>query len=105
MQLLKIIPRITYKMIVEESGFLHVLENKAHVMADRGFKHIDELLMPKSNMLIRPPSVSIKNKNSKQDVKHSKRIASLRIHIERVISRIREYAVLEPHACVHSSLL
>lgn len=39
--------RTTDKMIVEESGFLNVLENNAHVMADRGFKHIDELLMKK----------------------------------------------------------
>jgi len=97
--------RITDKKIVEESGFLKNLENGAHIMADRGFKHIDEFLAAGNNVLVRPPSVSSTVKSSKQKVKEAKRIASLRIHIERVISRIREYAILQPHAQVHRSLI
>lgn len=97
--------RTTDKMIVEQSGFLNMLESGAHIMADRGFKHIDELLSARNNVLVRPPSVSSTLKSSKQEVKQAKRIASLRIHIERVISRIREYALLQPHARVHRSLI
>lgn len=97
--------RTSDRMIVEESGFLGVLEDGAHVMADRGFKNIDELLSTKNNVLVRPPSVSSKQKSSKEEVKTAKKIASLRIHIERVISRIREFDILKPHATVNLNLV
>lgn len=91
--------------IVNESGFLDLPESGADIMADRGFKHIDEVLASKNVVLVRPPSVSSKTKNTKTEVKEAKRIASLRIHIERVISRIREFEILAPHACVHNKLV
>lgn len=97
--------RSTDKMIVEESTFLNKLDPGAHVMADRGFKHLEDQLAANNNQLVRPPSVLSGQKNSKQEVKESKRIASLRIHVERVISRIREFAILQPHATIHLSLV
>lgn len=54
---------------------------------------------------MRPPSVGGGSKLSKEEVMTTKRIASLRIHIERVIRRIREFKFLRPHACVHSKLI
>ena len=69
-------------------------------MTDRSFKHIDELFPSRNNVLMRPRSVSSTLKSSKQVVKQAKRIASLRINTERVISRIGEYAILQPQACV-----
>lgn len=69
-------------------------------MADRGFKHIDSLLATKNCKLIRPPSIASGSKSTKEDVKLSKRIVSLRIHIERVIRRLREFEMLKPHACI-----
>nr|CAH7769206.1 unnamed protein product [Callosobruchus chinensis] len=51
-------------------------------MPYREFKHIDELLSQKNNILIRYPSVSSKIKNSRRKVKQSKRIGCLEIHIE-----------------------
>lgn len=30
----------------------------------------------------------------------NKRIASMRVHVERVIRRIREFDICEPHGCV-----
>ena len=44
-------------------------------------------------------------KSSKGKVLETKRIASLRIPIERVIRRLREYEMLKPHACIHHNLL
>lgn len=35
----------------------------------------------------------------------TKRIASLRIHIERVIGRLREFKTLKPYALMHLSLV
>ncbi|XP_050301063.1 uncharacterized protein LOC126739425 [Anthonomus grandis grandis] len=97
--------RTTDKMIVEESTFLAKLDPGAQVMADRGFKHLENQLLANNNQLVRPPSVSSSQKSSKNEVTESNRIASLRIHVERVISRIREFSILQPHASVHLSLV
>lgn len=86
--------------IVKESGYLDRLPNHCLIMADRGFKHIESFLNKKNCLLVRPPSVSVKEKLSKKEVKLNKRIASLRIHIERVIRRLREFDLLAPHACI-----
>nr|CAI5847320.1 unnamed protein product [Callosobruchus analis] len=64
-------------MIAEVSGFLNVLENEAHVMADRESERTDELFSKKNNTSISPPSVSTKMKHSRREVELSKRIASL----------------------------
>lgn len=73
------------------------------VMADRGFKNIVPLLDDKNIELIRPPSVNSGVKLS--DVLQGKRIAALRIHIERIIGRIREFDFLKPHAVVNHNML
>lgn len=84
--------------IVEKSQYLNVLPPNCKIMADRGFKHIEYLLQKKGCTLIRPPSVSSNSNLTKSEVIETKRIASLRIHIERVIGRLREFEFLTPHA-------
>lgn len=97
--------RATDKIIVENSGYLDILPNGAHVMADRGFKQISSLLARKHCELIRPPSVGVSEISSKEEVKEGKRIAALRIHIERVIRRLREFKMLKMHSCVNHKML
>jgi len=97
--------RISDTLITEKSGLLNVLPEECGVMADRGFKQIQTILNQKKCILIRPPTVSSNVKPSKAEVLETKRIASLRIHIERVIRRLREYEMLKPHACIHHNLL
>lgn len=41
----------------------------------------------------------------KEEVAETKRIASLRIHIERTIRRVREFKILRPHSCLHLKLV
>lgn len=67
-------------------------------MADRGFKHIECLLQKKGCTLIRPPSVSSNLNPTKSEVIKTRCIANLRIHIERVIGRLREFEFLTSHA-------
>lgn len=55
--------------------------------------------------MVRPPSVSDGTKLDSGSCKETKRIASLRIHIERLIRRIREFKYLAPHACVDIHVL
>ncbi|XP_050311187.1 uncharacterized protein LOC126746837 [Anthonomus grandis grandis] len=97
--------RASDAVIVEHSGFLNILPENVAIMADRGFKHIEHLLVSKNCILVRPPSVSGTVKSSKDEVFETKRIASLRIHVERVIRRIREFSSLAPHACIDIKLL
>lgn len=97
--------RITDQSIVEQSGFLGALKPGCQVMADRGFKNIDKILRTKNCTLVRPPSVKTDQKLSKEEAKNAKQIASLRVHVERLIRRVREYRMCEPHACINTRLL
>jgi hypothetical protein len=96
--------RITDTTLVEECGYLKMLPKGVQVMADRGFKHIEPLLLSRGT-LVRPPSTEQKKKSSKGQVLETKRIASLRIHIERAIRRIREFKLLKPYSCINNKLI
>lgn len=97
--------RISDVCLVENCNFLNSLPSGSQIMADRGFKHIESLLLGIGSKLIRPPSILLGNKLSKKEAKETKKIASLRIHIERIIRRIREFAFLKPHSCINSNFL
>lgn len=77
---------------------MECLPENCEVMADRGFKQIEGLLIQKKCKLIRSPRVKANTKMTKDDVIQTRRIASVRIHIERLIKRIREFYMLCPHA-------
>lgn len=84
-----------------KSGYLNKLPSGAYVLADRGFKNIENMLLEKNCTLIRPASVGQNQQSSSKEARESKQIAAIRIHIERVIRRIREFQMLRPHACVN----
>lgn len=92
--------RATDIVIVEDCGYLNHLQPGSTVMADRGFKNISTKLEQIGCGLVRPPSVSADVRSTKEEVKTSKQIAALRIHVERVIGRLREFKMLLPHACI-----
>ncbi|XP_047039351.1 uncharacterized protein LOC124644159 [Helicoverpa zea] len=95
--------RTTDTCLVESCDFVNTLEKGMVVMADRGFKHIEQFLLKSRVQLVRPPSVQSGGKLSKVEAKQTKQIASLRIHVERVIRRLREFNMLRPHACVNTN--
>ncbi|XP_054715697.1 uncharacterized protein LOC129225127 [Uloborus diversus] len=97
--------RTTDAAIVEDSGYLQMLFPQLDVMADRGFKNISHLLQQRQCNLIRPPSVSQNEAMSAEEVQLTKQIAAVRIHVERVISRLRIFAILSKHTCVDNHLL
>ncbi|XP_043201881.1 uncharacterized protein LOC122370393 isoform X1 [Amphibalanus amphitrite] len=86
--------------ILQDSGFMDCLEPGMVVMADRGFKSIEPLLRAKACYLIRPDSVGSADIPEAHRVLFSKQVASLRVHVERAIRRIREFAMVKPHAVV-----
>ncbi|XP_041988815.1 uncharacterized protein LOC121740242 [Aricia agestis] len=97
--------RVSDVNLLEQSKFLECLQPGSYILADRGFKSIESLLSQKGFALLRPPSVHTGTKLSKKEVKQTKQIASLRIHIERVIRRLREFSILKMHTVVNSNLI
>ena len=84
--------------LTRESGFLDALDRQniagMSVMADRGFtiKSQIERLGAKLNI---PLFLDGRQQMSLDDVKTGRRIASLRIHVERVIGRVKNYSILK----------
>lgn len=91
--------------IVENCNFLDGLPQETYILADRGFKHLEQILHEKGMKLLRPPSVSAGTKLSKSEVRQTKIIASLRIHVERVIRRLREFHMLKQHSVINHNIL
>ncbi len=69
------------------------------------FKHLSDSLEQKGCKLVRPPSASTNVPNTRAAVIASKQIAALRIQLERVIGRLREFKMLLPHACIDHHLI
>ncbi|CAN8017959.1 unnamed protein product [Ixodes persulcatus] len=85
---------ISDKELVKKSGFLDMpFDDNDSVMADKGFK-ISDLLQPLGVRLNLPPFVS-GGHLSKEDVALTEEIASLRIHVERRIQRIKCFHIFD----------
>lgn len=89
---------VSDRCITERSGFIDLIEKGDDVMADRGFL-IKDLLLKKGATLNMPPFTRpCKYGKGKcltaKEVKESKQIASLRIHVERAIQRLKSFKFL-----------
>ena len=84
---------ISDREIVKKSGFLDLIEWKDNVMADRGF-NIRDLLLRK-NAYLNIPAFSDGKQLSARAVAKSRKIASIRIHIERAMERLKNYKILQ----------
>ena len=80
------------KRLVKESGILSKFEPGDTVLADRGF-NIQELLLPFQVNLAIPPFLKKKTQLSLEDAR-TKHVANARIHIERVIGRVKDFDIL-----------
>ena len=63
-------------------------------MADKGFL-IQDLLAPLGVRLNVPPLLQSKQQMPVEDVVKTKKIAQLRVHVERAIGRVKEYRILQ----------
>ena len=85
---------ITDRELVIVSGLLEKLERGDSVMADKGFD-IDDLLLPLGVRLNIPPFLDSKQGQMlPSEVRATKSIAAVRIHVERAIGRLKEYQIL-----------
>ena len=78
------------------SGFLAELDGKSgiSVMADRGFTIKDQLDSIGVELNI-PPFLEGRKQLPADEVQRGRSIASLRIHVERAIGRIKQFAILQ----------
>ena len=63
-------------------------------MADKGFLIEEELILHGARLAI-PPGKRGQSQMTRKDVLATKRIANLRIHVERAIKQIKEFNILQ----------
>ena len=81
---------ISDRKLVEVCGLLEKLESGDEIMADKGFT-IQDLLIPYGVHLNVPPFLQSKTQMAVSDVFTTKKIARLRVHVERAIGRVKDY--------------
>lgn len=91
--------------LLRESGYLECLKEGITVLADRGFKELETELVARGCKLVRPVSVRKNEQLAAGEVLDMKTVAALRIHIERVIRRVRLFKFLGMHACIPLSMV
>ena len=81
---------ISDREIVEQSGFLKLeFDNGDTVMADKGFTIED--LLPLGVTLNIPPFLGSNSQMTAEDVIKTQEIASVRVHVERAINKIKNF--------------
>ena len=83
----------TDRKIVEDCGILDKFEHNDICMADRGF-NIQDLLLSREVKLVIPPFTKGRTQFLKGKVEQTSSVARARIHIERVIGRIKDFRIL-----------
>ena len=87
--------RVSDKVITQESGFLDHIEPYDLILADRGFNVSDEIAIRQAKLDV-PSFTKGKKQLSKEEVEHSRQLAHVRIHVERVIGQLRKkYTILQ----------
>ena len=81
--------------LTRESGFLDAIKGKVgiSIMADKGFTIRD--LLQKIDVELNIPAFLKEKQLSAEDVTKGRKIASVRIHVERAIGRIKKFQILK----------
>lgn len=82
------------KEIVKRSGILDKFEPGDTLLADRGF-NIQELLLGRAVKLVIPPFLRGKKQFTENDDRNTKQVANARIHVERVIGRMKDFHIMK----------
>lgn len=85
--------RVSDKQITRESGVLDLLNSGDNVMVDRGFDIKD--IVPDGVTVNMPPFLAGRDQLTASETEETMTIASVRIHVERAIGRIKTYHILD----------
>lgn len=80
--------RASDKFIVQDSGFLEKLNPGDLILADRGFS-IDDMVKLYCARVKYPAFLKGKKQLGEQDIENTRKLASVRIHVERVIRQLK----------------
>jgi len=87
--------RVSDRHITENSGFLDIIQPGDLVLADKGFT-IGDLLAKRAAFLQIPPFLSTQAQFQPESIQLTKKIARVRIHVERAIGRVKQFHILDP---------
>ena len=85
--------RVLDKQITRESGVLDLLEAGDNVMVDRDFDISS--IVPSGVTVNMPPILAGRDQTTAAETEQTMSIASVRIHVERAIGRIKTYHILD----------
>ena len=85
--------RLSGRTITKDCGILKLLEDGDSVMADNGFDIIRD--MPKNTALNIPPFLKDHSSLTIEEETETRRIAAVRVHVERAIRRIKVFKILK----------
>ncbi|XP_065665541.1 uncharacterized protein LOC136086967 [Hydra vulgaris] len=85
--------RVSDKQVTIQSGFLNILETGDLILADRGFR-IEQEVATKGAILKVPAFTKGRSQLSAKEVNKSRQLANVRIHVERVIGRLKKFDIL-----------
>lgn len=92
--------RTSDKVITQRSGYLDKLEHGDCVLADRGFLIAEDLASHHAYLVI-PAFTKGKSQLSAKEVEQTRKIARVRIHVERAIERIKNFNILSGNMSIH----
>lgn len=92
------------KQIVKESGILNLLEKGDSVMADKGFT-IQDLLDPLDVTLNMPLKRESNRQLSRREVEQTRRIAAVRIHVERKMEQIKNIRIVKVSSQLQNGII
>jgi len=84
---------VSDQALTHDCGILELIEPGDSIMADKGFDIAYDVLLRGAKLNI-PPFLKDQKQLSKKNVILTHQIASLRIHVERAIGRIKQYRIL-----------
>ena len=85
--------RVSDKEITIKSGLLDYIENGDQVLADRGFTVVEEVATH-GGILEFPSFTKGKSQLTADETDFSRKVSNVRIRIERVIGRLRNWTIL-----------
>ena len=85
---------ISDKELTRKSGLLQLLESNDSVMADRGFDIAEDLALIGVKLNI-PPFMKGKEQLSNSELVETRRIASLRFHVERAMEQLKNFHIFD----------
>ncbi|CAN7940141.1 unnamed protein product [Ixodes hexagonus] len=77
-----------------DSGFLELVQEGDVILADKGFPGIKAGVEGSNAVLVMPPFFSGNGQYTRQEVQDTYNIAQVRVHVERMIQRIKNYNIL-----------